>query len=167
MAIIHQRLYQSNDLKRIEFGDYIRTLALDLFRSYAADPARIKLNIDVDNVMLDINTAIPLGLIINELISNSLKYAFPATESRGSANGTFASPDGETGKLTVQFNFENFKYSLVISDDGIGLPDGFDYEKSDSFGLMLVYSLYDQIGAKIELDMNEGVKLKISFEEQY
>lgn len=152
MALIHQRLYQSNDLKKIEFGNYIRTLALDLFRSYAADPARIKLNVDVDNVMLDINTAIPLGLILNELISNSLKHAFP---------------EGRNGQLTVKFNFEGSKYSLIISDDGIGLPDGFDHEKSDSLGLMLVYNLSDQIGAKIELDDDKGIMFKINFEEQY
>lgn len=152
MALIHQRLYQSRDLKKIEFGDYTKTLALDLFRSYAADPARIKLNVQVDNAMLDINTAIPLGLIFNELVSNSLKYAFP---------------EGRTGQLTVKFYIEGSEYNLVINDDGIGLPDGFDYKKSDSLGLMLVYSLSDQIGAKIELNVNDGVRFKISFKEQY
>lgn len=77
MALIHERLYQSTDLKSIDIGDYIRNLAADIFDTYVIDPDQIKLMVNVDDIRLDTNTAIPLGLIINELLTNSLKYAFP------------------------------------------------------------------------------------------
>ncbi len=150
MALIHQRLYQHN-LKTIDFGDYPRTLALDIFRSYAGDPDQIKLNVYADNVMLDIDTAIPLGLILNELVSNSLKYAFP---------------EGKKGQLTVKFSLNNNKYKLIVSDEGIGIPEGLDYENSDSLGLRLVYSLSDQIGAEVKLDTTNGTKFEITFDKK-
>ena len=78
MALIHQRLYDSSDLKSINFGDYIRTLATEMFHTYVHDPSTINLNLMVEDVMLDVNTAIPLGLILNELLTNSMKYAFPS-----------------------------------------------------------------------------------------
>jgi PAS domain S-box-containing protein len=155
MAMIHESLYQSSDLKRIEFSDYINTLANNLFYSYAADPKRVKIDVDVDEVMLDINTAIPLGLILTELISNCLKYAFP---------------DDKSGKIKVDFhsnkdNGEN-KLKLTVSDNGVGLPEGFDPKKSDSLGLMLVYSLSEQISAEIKLDTSNGTKFEFIFPEK-
>ncbi|MGB9938128.1 MAG: histidine kinase N-terminal 7TM domain-containing protein [Methanobacterium sp.] len=152
MALIHQRLYQSNDLKKIDFGDYARTLSFDIFNSYAADPNQIKLNVEADDAMLDINTAIPLGLILNELVSNSLKHAF--------------SKDSE-GKVGVEFHKEKGKYKLTVIDNGKGIPKGFDYENSDSLGLKLVYSLSGQINANLELDTTNGTKFEITFEEEY
>jgi PAS domain S-box-containing protein len=151
MARVHQRLYQHDDIAKIDFSSYPRTLALDIFRSYASDPNKINLNVDADNVMLDIDTAIPLGLILNELISNSLKHAFP---------------QGKNGQLTVKFNLEDDKYKLIVSDDGIGIPEGLNYEKSDSLGLKLVYSLSDQIGAKVKVDTTNGTKFEITFDKQ-
>ncbi len=148
MALIHQRLYQHN-LKTIDFGDYPRTLALDIFKSYASDPDQIKLNVYADNVMLNIDTAIPLGLILNELVSNSLKYAFP---------------EGRKGQLTVEFKLEDNKYKLIISDDGIGIPEELNYKNSDSLGLKLVYSLSDQIGAEVKLDTTNGTRFEITFD---
>jgi PAS domain S-box-containing protein len=152
MALIHQRLYQSNDLKRVDFGDYTRTLSFDLFRSYVVDPEKIKLNINADNAMIDINTAIPLGLILNELVSNSLKHGFP--ESR-------------KGDLTIEFHCKDHECKLIVNDNGIGIPKGLDYEKTDSLGLKLVYGLSDQIGAKIKLDTLKGTRFEITFEEKY
>lgn len=150
MALIHQRLYQSNDLKRIEFGEYSQTLARDLFHSYSVDPNNIKMNIDTDKVMLDVNIAIPLGLILNELISNSLKHAFP---------------EDKKGQINVEFHTKEEKFELSVSDDGIGIPQGFDYKKSDSLGLMLVHSLSDQIRAEVKMDVTNGTKFKITFKE--
>ena len=151
MAIIHQRLYEHDDIAKIDFSDYPRTLALDIFKSYVTDPDQIKLNVETDNVMLDIDTAIPLGLILNELISNSLKYAFP---------------DGKKGQLTVKFKIEDNKYKLIVSDDGIGIPEDLDYKNSDSLGLRLIYSLSDQIGADIKLDTTNGTRFEITFEKK-
>jgi len=155
MAMIHESLYQSSDLKRIEFSEYITTLAKNLFYSYAADPNRVKMSVNVDKVMLDINTAIPLGLILTELISNCLKYAFP---------------DGDSGEIKVDFHSYTeegtHKFKLTVSDNGVGLPQDFDPKKSDSLGIMLIYSLSEQIGALIKLDTSNGTKFDITFQEK-
>ncbi len=155
MAMIHESLYQSNDLKRIEFSEYITNLAKNLFYSYAADPKLVKMSVNVDEVMLDINTAIPLGLILTELISNCLKYAFP---------------NGESGEIKVDFHsytgVDTNKFRLTVSDNGVGLPPDFDPKKSDSLGIMLIYSLSEQISAELKLDTTNGVKFDITFEEK-
>jgi len=155
MAMIHESLYKSSDLKRIEFSEYINTLANNLFYSYAADPKQLKMDINVEEIMLDINTAIPLGLILTELLSNCLKYAFP---------------DDKSGEIKVDFysyteNGEN-KLKLTVSDNGVGLPEGFDPKKSDSLGLMLIYSLSEQISATVKLDTTLGTKFEITFKEK-
>lgn len=155
MAMIHESLYQSSDLKRIEFSEYINNLAKNLFYSYSADSKGIKIDVNVEEVMLDINTAIPLGLILTELISNCLKHAFSHDES------------GE-----IKVDFHSFtddgtkKFRLTVSDNGVGLPPGFDPKKSDSLGLMLIYSLSEQISAGIKLDTSNGTKFQIIFEER-
>ena len=149
MALIHEKLYQSKELKKLDVQDYMESLAQDIYHVYIKDPNRIQLKIDVEPHMLDINTIIPLGLILNELVSNSLKYAFP---------------DGRKGQLTVKFKLEDNKYKLIVSDDGIGIPEELDYENSDSLGLRLVYSLSDQIGAEVKLDTTNGTRFEITFD---
>ncbi|WP_286242656.1 PAS domain S-box protein [Methanobacterium ferruginis] len=106
MALIHQRLYESVDLKNIGFKEYITTLANDLYRSYVKDPSRVNLKLEIEGVNVDINLAIPLGLILNELITNSLKYAFP---------------DMEKGTVEVAFGKKGDKFYLKVSDNGVGL----------------------------------------------
>lgn len=152
MALIHQRLYQSDDLKRIDFGEYARNLSIDLFRSNANSPELINLDIDVEKVMLDVNTAIPLGLILNELVTNSLKHAFP---------------DGKSGKISVKFHPVGSKFNLTVSDNGAGIPNNFDDEKSESLGLRLVNSLCEQIGADLNINNKNGTTFEIIFEDMY
>src|SRR6185369_2875231 len=124
MALIHEKLYQSKDLARIDFAEYIRTLAANLFRSYRVNSDAIVLSIEVDDVSLSVDTAIPCGLIINELVSNSLKYAFPK---------------GGAGKIKVELNLEgNNNFTLVVSDDGVGFPKELDFRTTESLGLQLV-----------------------------
>jgi len=150
MALIHERLYKSTDLKKIDFREYISDLASDLFDIYAMGSDKIKLNIDVDEIMLDINTAMPLGLIINELLNNSLKHGFP---------------DNISGTITIIFNKSDDQFMLIIKDDGIGFPQDLDYEKADSLGLELINSLTKQIDGKLELNSTNGTEFKISFKE--
>ena len=150
MALIHEKLYQSTDLKSIDFGEYISTLATKLFHTYNADPRLIKLKINAENILLDINTAIPLGLIVNELITNSLKYAFP---------------DGKPGKINVDFHPKDHHYEFIVKDNGIGFPEDIDFKKTDSLGLLIVNSLTDQIDGEITLDKNNGTEFKIKFPE--
>lgn len=152
MALIHERLYRSTDLKRIDFGEYIRTLALDLYHSYVIDPNKIQLKFDVEEIMLDINTTIPLGLIVNELVSNSMKHGFP---------------DGKRGEIVIQFHkIHDSEYELKIKDNGVGFPDDLDYQNTESLGLQLVNSLTDQIDGEIELENSNGTTFTIKFTEQ-
>lgn len=151
MALIHERLYQSTDLKRINFGEYIRTLANDLYHSYVMDPNLIKLNIDVEDIRLDINTSIPLGLIVNELITNSLKHAFPPSSQ---------------GEIKIIFQTQDEKYLLEVIDDGIGFPKDIDYKNTDSLGLRLVTNLTQQIDGSIEFNTTPGTSFKIIFKEE-
>ena len=150
MAIIHERLYRTEGMREIEFDDYIKQLATDLFHTYKLGSG-IELNLDLEHVKIDLNNAIPLGLIINELVTNSLKYAFP---------------DGK-GKLSIQFHRLKAKdeFELVISDDGVGLPEDLDFRKAKSLGLHLVNSLIEQLDGTIELDRSHGSKFTIQFKE--
>ncbi|WP_321423671.1 sensor histidine kinase [uncultured Methanobacterium sp.] len=151
MALIHERLYRSDDLKRINFGDYIRKLSNDLFRTYMADTGRIKLNVNVEDVMMDINTSIPLGLILNELVSNALKHAFPG--DRG-------------GEINIGFSSSGDDYQLTVGDNGVGLPADLDYKNTDSLGMQLVNNLTSQIDGNLELDSTNGTKFSIVFKER-
>jgi len=150
MALIHERLYQSTDLKKIDFGDYIRTLSSELFQTFVSDPGLINLKINVEDIFLDINTAVPLGLIVNELITNSFKHAFQ---------------DGKCGNITIDFHSKNKQYVLTVADDGISFPKDLDFKNTDSLGLQLVNSLTDQIDGKIQLDKSSGTKFKVKFKE--
>lgn len=150
MAIIHELLYKTDDLKRINFGDYIHTLTTELFRAYVSDD-RIKLNMDVEEVMVDINTAIPLGLIVNELVSNSMKHAFPENRS---------------GTITIGFKLIDGIYSLVVADDGVGIPENMDFKNTDSLGLRIINMLTDQIEGNIKVEGENGTKFTIEFKEE-
>lgn len=150
MALIHERLYQSTDLKSIDIGDYIRNLAADIFDTYVIDPDQINLMVRVDDIRLDTNTAIPLGLIINELLTNSLKYAFP---------------NDKKGKITIELNKNDDKFTLIIKDDGIGFPSDLDYKNTETLGLELVNSLTQQVNGNMELISADGTEFRITFEE--
>ena len=158
MALIHQRLYDSSDLKRIDFGDYIKTLANEMFHTYITDSNRIKLNLNVEDIMLDINTAIPLGLILNELLTNSMKYAFPQSEI-SKFEGT------KMGNIDIGLYKTKNGYVLSVGDDGIGFPENINLENTDSLGLQLINSLTNQINGKIQLKRDNGTSFKIEFEE--
>lgn len=149
MAIIHERLYQSTDLKRIDFGDYIQTLAMEIFRSYRGDTG-IKLNMDVESLELDINTLVPLGLIVNELVSNCMKYAFG---------------EGEKGEINIGFCKLDGEYELRVFDTGVGFPEDMDFRKTKTLGLQLVNNLVRQIDGTIELDRSHGTGFTIKFKE--
>ena len=148
--MIHEKLYRSKDFNKIYFADYIESLVWDLFYSYSIKKGTIKPILDIDDVKLNIETSVPCGLIITELVSNSLKYAFP---------------NSLKGELKVSLKIKDDHYVLTISDNGVGFPKDLDFEKTDSLGLQLVNSLTDQIDGKIELDSSHGTKFKITFQE--
>lgn len=158
MALIHEKLYNSMDLKRINFGEYIRTLTKDLFRTYMSDSGHVRLDMDVEDIMLDINTAVPIGLIVNELVSNSMKHAFPAVYDHGPANEVM-------GEINVNFKSDGDDFILTVKDNGIGFPEELDFKNTDTLGLRLVNSLTDQIHGKIQLKVDNGTEFKITFKE--
>jgi PAS domain S-box-containing protein len=149
MALIHEKLYRSHDLARVDFGSYIQDLASFLFRSYRAERGAVRLSVDADGVSLPIDTAVPCGLIINELISNSLKHAFA---------------DGREGEIRVSLVAEQEqRIRLAVSDNGVGFPEDVDFRRTPSLGLQLVNTLVDQLDAEIELYNGEGTRFEIAF----
>ncbi|AUB59987.1 hypothetical protein BK009_04415 [Methanobacterium subterraneum] len=150
MALIHERLYRSGDVKNIDFPDYLRSLTRDIFDTYRTSRGRVQLQMDVSDVKMDVDSAVPLGLIINELVTNSLKYAFP---------------DDQEGTIKINFHLEGDEYVLEVIDDGIGIPDDFDVVKSDSLGMLLVSSLTSQIQGELELISKQGTTFRIKFKE--
>ncbi len=143
VALIHQRLQQSKDTVSVELGEYIRDLTTVLLHSRGRDSAVVKLSLDLEkNVVIGIDSAVPCGLIVNELVSNSLKHGFP---------------DNRGGKISISLHTDDADtITLVISDNGVGLPEGLDIHKADSLGLQLAMSLISQLGASMEASSGEG-----------
>lgn len=149
MALIHEKLYQTEDLSRINFADYIRSLTVHLFHTYRVNPNIVKMNTELEEVYLNINKAIPCGLVINELVSNALKHAFP---------------NGKRGEIHVKFYSNRQKRKkLIVSDDGIGLPEDFNFREPETLGLQLVNDLVKQVEGRIKLDGTKGTTFSISF----
>jgi PAS domain S-box-containing protein len=151
MAFIHEKLYQSKSLSRIEFGGYIRSLIDSLQRSYQKERSRVRVRMETEEVFLDIQTAIPCGLIINELVSNALKHAFPGERGGEVVVGLRCREDG-----AIQLN---------VRDDGVGLPLGFNIRATDSMGMQLVSMLVDQIDGTIEVERARGTEFRLTFRE--
>ena len=148
MALVHEKLYKSEDLTKIDFGDYIRSLAIYLFASYNISHTKINLDINIKNVYLDINTAIPCGLIVNELVSNALKHAFP---------------EGRKGEIQVALNTKDNLTQLIVSDDGIGFPEQFNIRNSKTLGLQLINTLADQLHGTLDFSPQDKTVFTISF----
>ena len=152
MALIHEKLYQSRSFGTIDLAEYLTRLIQYLFRSYEERSAGVTLDMDVRDISLDIDTALPCSLIINELVSNSLKYAFPG---------------GKGGKIFIRATKdEESVFSMEIGDNGVGLPADLDLEKTETLGLRLVHGLaVNQLGGSIETGTGRGTSFIIRFPE--
>ncbi|MEM6398981.1 MAG: histidine kinase dimerization/phosphoacceptor domain -containing protein [Cyanobacteria bacterium P01_D01_bin.116] len=149
MALIHENLYQTKDLSKIEFSEYIRKLKNNLVRCY--NNRNINININIEKLLLKLDTAIPCGLIINELISNSIKHAFK---------------NSDKGEIYVEFiNLQKDKYSLSVSDNGVGVSENIDSLKKQSLGLELVWNLVEQLEGTIVYNSKLGTSFRITFAE--
>jgi len=149
MALVHEQLYQSANLSQINFANYLRHLSSHLFQSCGVSTHRVHLHLELEELFLEVNTAIPLGMIFNELLTNSLKHAFPGERS---------------GEVRIGFRrFDEQKACLEIRDNGIGLPADFSFDNTETLGLQIVHTLSNQIKAKIELDTAAGTSFKIFF----
>jgi two-component sensor histidine kinase len=154
MALIHEELYQSKDLARVNFADYLHRLTTGLMQIYAAHP-NIDLHLDIAEVFLGVDTAIPCGLIINELMTNALKYAFP---------------NGRPGVITVMLETGSNSrgetdYILTLQDNGVGLPPNFNFNNTTTLGLQLVSILIAQLKGEIKINSHNGTQFTLLFSE--
>jgi two-component sensor histidine kinase len=149
MAMIHEKFYQAKGLTKIDFADYVGDLTRYLFRVFGVNQEKIRLKMNVDHVLLGIDTAIPCGLIIHELVSNALKHAFSSNK---------------TGEICIALGSNEMDgFVLRVSDNGAGLPKDLDFRNTESLGLQLVGTLTDQLGGTLEVDQNGGTAFKILF----
>jgi two-component sensor histidine kinase len=149
MALVHEKLYQSADMARVEFAEYAQSLLGYLWRAHGSAASGVRLTLDLEPAPLSVNAAVPSGLILNELASNALKHAF-----RGRAGGEVTvslrgSPEG--------------RVCLRVRDNGTGLPAGLDWRQADSLGLRLVQILAKQLGATVEVQSGAGTEFSVSF----
>ena len=149
MALIHEKLYQSDNLAEIRLGSYIKNLSNNLFHSYLSNGAQVKILTQLEEITIGIDNAVPVGLILNELISNSLKHAFPGNRS---------------GEIGIELQHETPDIVLLrYYDTGVGLPDGFDLKTNKSLGMRLIYSMAQQLNAKLSLAHQNGVCFELRF----
>ena len=150
MALIHDSLHRSKDLSKINFSNYVRNMTAHLFSIYNERAKHVGLDLKAGEIHIDINRALPCGLIINELVSNSLKHAFPQEKK---------------GKVSIKIDEDMGKqFTLVVSDNGIGFPHELDIQNTDTIGMQLVRDLVKQLEGTLELDKSNGTTFKITFE---
>lgn len=147
MALIHAQLYRNDDLEQINFRNYISDLLVNLFQCYGKSPTLIQYTLDVSDISLPLDRSISLGLIINELISNALKYAFPK----------------DIGKINIKLTQNEQQYHLIVADNGIGIPNNIILENTDGLGMQLVYSLVEQLEGIFIHNRKEGTEFQVFF----
>ena len=148
MALIHEYLYQSEDLVRIDFASYINTLVPDLLETYRTNGTHIDLDMQLEQVALPPEAAVPCGLILNELVTNSLKYAYP---------------EGGDGRIRIGLRQVDGRVQLSVADDGVGLPKDVDARMGQSLGLTMVHTLIGQLQGELEIDDQNGTLFRFSF----
>jgi two-component sensor histidine kinase len=150
MALLHETLYLSESLARVNFGNYIEHICSHLFRSYGPKAARVKLDLRLENVATDLDQSVSCGLIVNELVSNALKHAFP---------------EGQAGKIAVELCVSpEGQVALKVSDDGVGLPATFDVHQTGTLGHQLVFMLAEKLHGTVEVARESGTVFQIVFQ---
>ena len=153
MSLVHEKLYKSQDIANVDFKEYIKTLLHDVFWSYGYGfgTGRIKLKMNIGDVSFGVSDAMSCGLIINELVSNSLKHAFP---------------EGRSGEVSVSLRSTGKdKFELVVGDDGVGMPQHLDFRSVETLGMHLIILMAeDQLRGTIELDITDGTEFTVTFE---
>jgi PAS domain S-box-containing protein len=149
MSLLHEQIYQSETLSDLDFGKYLEELALHLYQSYCPDRERIGLSLHTESVPLTIDQAIPCGLILNELVSNSLKHAFPGERH---------------GLITIRFaKKDEHNVEMIVQDDGVGLGAGFDLESTSSMGVQVLQALTRQLGASLKISEEGGTRFALQW----
>jgi two-component sensor histidine kinase len=151
MAVVHELLFESEDLGTVDRGEYLSRIARHLYESHGISPERIALRIQAQHVGCTIETAVPLGLIVNELVSNCLEHAFPGERQ---------------GEITIATEkIREHEWEVIVSDNGVGLPKDLDAARSGTFGLYLVHALAGQLRGGVELKRTGGLEVRIRFKE--
>jgi PAS domain S-box-containing protein len=149
MSAIHETIHGTENLSEVDLRNYLSKITTSVFQSSSVDPEKVKLNSNVDNSPISLNQAYPLGLIINELVSNSMKHAFP---------------EEREGEITVSIKKLDKELKLIVADDGVGMPEDFDWKNSKSLGLKLVRTLVEnQLDGSIDMESSNGAKFTIKF----
>lgn len=152
IALIHEKLYQSKDYSRVPFSEYASSLAASVFHATGVSPGAVSLELDIEVLSLAVDKAIPCGLILNELITNALKHAFPAER---------------VGVIRVELHrLPDAAIRISVADDGVGMPAKFDIEKSSSLGMQLVSTLVEQLEGRLEVSGASGAKFSVTFSEE-
>lgn len=148
MALVHEQLYASENLANIDMARYIEELATKLYHSYQVDIERIRLNFDIESLMLSIEQAVPCGLLIQELVSNAIKHAFP---------------NGENGTIFISLHRQDEQLRLIVRNTGVPFPREIDIERADTMGLDLINTFTQQLQGVLELDRKYGATFTITF----
>ena len=148
MALVHEKFYQSDEVSEIDFAGYIEKLCHFLYQSYGDKTDRIDVQIKGDKIDLDMDTAMPCGLLVNEIVSNAYKYAFPGKEK---------------GTILIEFKKANGKMTLLIQDNGVGFPEEYDLDRSESLGMQLIQALTGQLEGELKVSKNNGTTFEITF----
>jgi len=152
MALIHDKLYRARDLARVSFGEYVRDLTANILTSYALPARSVRVRFDIDDLSLSLDYAVPCGLILNELMSNCLKHAFPV---------------GHSGTVYIGFHAEREdELCLVVRDDGVGVPADVDLGRTSSLGWRLIRALVEQLGGVVQCHTADGTSVEIRFARQ-
>lgn len=152
IALVHEKLYRSDDMAKIDFAEYVKIMATELYQTYICDPKRLELQIKAENIRIGIDQAIPCGLIVNELISNAIKHAFPEGLQRN-------------GKITISLKEKDNTVEITVKDNGAGIPEEIDINRVNSMGLQLVRLLTDQLKGEFKLTRKKGTSFTITFQE--
>jgi len=165
VILIHEKFYQAHDPALIDFEDYVKSLIIDLFNSYGIDKNLVMVDIDIRNVLFNLNTAIPCGLIVNELITNSIKHGFTELKSQKSINGLFPEFDRIDNEIDVKIIKKEEYYVMTVYDNGVGFPEDLNFQKTKTLGMQLVTSLTNRLRGTIELERGKGTLFKITFKD--
>jgi two-component sensor histidine kinase len=147
MMRIYEQLYSTQSLSHVDLRTYVEELTRGLFKTYALDAEHVRLSTDIISIPLDLRIVVPLGLILNELIANALKYAFPA---------------GAPGELGIALDRNDGMLVLHVRDNGVGLPDGIDLEAVESLGIRLVMMLTEQLGGTVTFESRGGTHVVVT-----
>jgi len=148
MALVHEMLYRSHDLARVDFGEYVRSLVQQLLRSYGEDVRRVTYTVEIDNLLLGIDEAVPCGLIVNELVANAVKHAFPGNRA---------------GRIRVRMEIDDRHCTLRVGDNGVGIPQDTDLLQTKTLGWQLVRTLTDQLEGTLSVRRGGGTEFSINF----